>query len=199
MEHANQDMALAQQHQSEIDLMQEDEETSAIVLNNPVTLTNILLQSDAATIVHNIVEAVDEGVVDALKALAAIKKLESIADVATNKDPKKNKHADLALLLQTHVSDASQKQPEKKFSMYGATFTKTEAGTKYDWSKCEDPQLVMLEQAAKKATDALKERQEFLKNLPDGGMIVTDEETGETSRIYRPAKSSTSTVSVSFK
>jgi hypothetical protein len=124
--------------------------------------------------------------------------LEKIADILTNKDPKKNRLADKAILLQSIISDEIGRQPEKKFSFYGASFTKTEAGTKYDWSLCNDPVLDDLMDAAKGANEGLKRRQDWLKTCPVEGLPILVESTGETVTVYPPSKSSTSTVSVSL-
>jgi len=172
---------------------------AGIAKSSPVKIIEAFIQADKSEIAAEIVEAVDSGYLPPLKALAGIKAMESLTDMLTNKDPKKNPHADRAILLQSHVTDAAGAYAEKSFPLYGATFTKTEVGTKYDWSQCNDAKLIELELAAKKAGDELKARQEFLKTVPTEGLPIVDEETGETYSVYRPSKSSTSSVSVSFK
>jgi hypothetical protein len=47
-------------------------------------------------------------------------------------------------------------------------------------------------EAAKKT---IKDREDFLKSLPVDGQLITDEMTGETYKIYRPIKTSTTTFS----
>ena len=64
-----------------------------------------------------------------------------------------------------------------------------ESGIKYDYSA--DPIVTELE--AK-----LKERKEFLKNLPVTGMTELNEETGEVIKIYRPIKKSTTTFKITY-
>lgn len=162
-------------------------------------LTDAFILADKGYIATRIVEAVEAGEMDPLKALSAIKSIESLADMLTNKDPKKNRYADKAISLQQHVTDAAGLYNEKKFSVYGASFTKTEVNTKYDWSQCNDAKLPELEKAAKDSAGALKKRQEFLKTVDPKGLDILDAETGETYTVYPPSKSSTSSVSVSFK
>lgn len=172
-------------------------------------ITDAFILADKHYIAARIIQSIEEGEMDPLKALSGLKAIESLVSILTDKNPKTNKWADKAIALQSHVTDAADSYNEKKFSLYGATFTKTEVGTKYDWATCNDPKLAELEKAKADADKALKERQEFLKTVPpakigehgnkEGGLLVTDEETGETYRIYQPTKTSTSTVSVSFK
>jgi hypothetical protein len=162
-------------------------------------LTDAFILADKGYIATRIVESVEAGEMDPLKALSAIKSIESLVDMLTNKDPKKNRYADKAISLQQNVTDAAGLYNEKKFSLFGATFTKTEVATKYDWSKCNDAKLPELEKAAKDAADALKKRQEFLKTVDPKGLDILESETGETYTVYPPSKSSTSSVSVSFK
>lgn len=178
---------------------EEAEQLNALANDHAGTFTEVFIQADKEQLATQIVDAVEAGFIDPLKALAAVKAMEKIVDILTNKDPKKNKLADKAMLLQSYITDAADKQPEKQFGMYGATFKKTEVGVKYDFSQTGDSKLQELEAAAKAATDALKARQDFLKTVPCTGLIVTDETTGETYTVYPPAKSSTSTVSVSWK
>ena len=178
---------------------QDDESKALAVLNTPTTLADALIASNITNVVSNIADAVEAGSISPLKALAAIKKLEAIADAATNKDPKKNILSDRALLIHQCFMDEASLHPEKKFGAFGATFTKTEVGTKYDWSQCNDHELIELESLAKSAAERLKERQDFLKSIPSAGLPMVNQETGEAYTIYPPSKTSTSSISVSFK
>lgn len=163
-------------------------------------LTDAFILADKDYIAEKILQAVEEGEMDALKALSGLKAMEGLISILTDKNPKTNRKADKAISFQSHISDAAGNYNEKKFSLYGATFTKTEVGTKYDYSLCNDTKLIELEKAAKDAADTLKKRQEFLKTVdPKDGLSILDESTGETYTVYPPSKSSTSTVSVSFK
>ena len=46
--------------------------------------------------------------------------------------------------------------------------------------------------------DKMKEREEYLKHLPEIGQTVVNEETGEVYKIYRPARMATETIQVVF-
>ena len=86
----------------------------------------------------------------------------------------------------------------KSASAYGATLTSKEAAVKYDYSVCNDPVYaeMVAQQEALKAK--MKEREEYLKHLPEFGQTVVNEETGEVSKIYRPARMATETIQVVF-
>lgn len=86
----------------------------------------------------------------------------------------------------------------KSASAYGATLTSKEGGVKYDYSVCNDPVYaeMVAQQEALKAK--MKEREEYLKHIPELGQTVVNEETGEVSKIYRPARMATETIQVVF-
>ena len=53
-------------------------------------------------------------------------------------------------------------------------------------------------QLAKNATDKVKEREQWLKTIPDGGIDIVDDSSGELVKVYKPIKSSTTTYKVSL-
>lgn len=84
----------------------------------------------------------------------------------------------------------------RTFEVHNAKFTIREMGGKWDYSKTEDTELHELEYAKLLIEAQIKKRQEFLKNIPEGGMA--DPETG--AMIYRAAKpATTTTVAVTLK
>lgn len=101
-------------------------------------------------------------------------------------------------VLDKFVLEEAQKYPENKFLLYGAEFTKSEFGTKYDFSKCGDTVYERLKKAADDANKALKDRENLLKNIK-GHETLIDEETSEILTVYAPVKKSTSGVSCSIK
>jgi uncharacterized protein (DUF736 family) len=86
----------------------------------------------------------------------------------------------------------------KKYDVGNATFDVRETGTKYDYSQCNDPELVELQAAFAKAETALKQRQKFLQGLPAKGMDTLTADA-ELITIYPPSKTSTTSVVVSLK
>lgn len=73
----------------------------------------------------------------------------------------------------------------------GTKLELAEVGTKYDYSNTGDPIVEHLTKQIDELTEALKVRQNFLKNVPISGMDYVDED-GVIYRIYPPAKYSTS-------
>jgi hypothetical protein len=73
-----------------------------------------------------------------------------------------------------------------------------EVGTKYDYNNCGDTKWQMFKQQVDSATQSLKEREEFLKTIPYGGLQVLDDVTGELVHINPPIKTSTSSYKVTI-
>lgn len=87
----------------------------------------------------------------------------------------------------------------KSAKLYGNTLTESEAGTKYDYSKCGDPVLWDLEANFKEAAERLKARQELLKKVPATGQQIITEPDYEVFTIYPPTKSSKTVITVKLK
>ena len=79
----------------------------------------------------------------------------------------------------------------------GVKFELAETGTAYDFSKCNDPELVLFEQHALETAEKVKARKEFLKTVPSKGLEVHTGD-GELITVYPPAKSSKSSYKVSL-
>ena len=71
-----------------------------------------------------------------------------------------------------------------------------EVGTKYQYDQCNDSVWADLKAQAEEITKKLKEREKFLQTLPTDGSVINPE-TGEP--IYRAAKTSTTSVTVTLK
>jgi len=86
-----------------------------------------------------------------------------------------------------------------KGSYNGVKIETMEAGGRYDFSQCSDLVYEGLRLQSEGIDIQLKAREVFLKAVPKAGIIVTDENTGETVTIYPPAKpASTTTYKVSI-
>lgn len=82
----------------------------------------------------------------------------------------------------------------KSASHLGAKLEVMEAGVRYDYSKCNDSELMRLEADLLAATNAVKLRQQFLRTIPTEGQTIISQLTGEVETIYPPSKSSTTTI-----
>lgn len=97
-----------------------------------------------------------------------------------------------------NVMTEADKYSEKTFTAYGATITKAEHGTKYDYSGCGDTVWERLDANTKDAAAKQKLREDFLKSLKEP-MTVVDENTSEVITIRPPVKTSVSGLNVSIK
>ena len=87
---------------------------------------------------------------------------------------------------------------EKNPIIKNTEFSIVEAGTKYDYSGCNDPIYNSNLGVLEIAKESIKERENFLKCLKQPMTFVNDE-TGEIVTLNPPKKSSTTTVKVTFK
>lgn len=83
-------------------------------------------------------------------------------------------------------------------AMYnGVNLCVAEVGVKYDYTACEDPEWNDLI-AQKAELDAkIKARETFLRGIPREATIL-NEDTGEIKKIFPPAKTSSTSVKVTF-
>lgn len=144
--------------------------------------------------VEDILAKLEDGEVDALKLHLQIKSAEQLIKNFTDKQT----NATAASRYAKVVLEAAEKQG-KQFDFYNAKWQIKEAGVIYDWEKSEDPVIMDLLSQQEVLKEKIKLRQEFLKTIPISGITQVDEVTGETTKIYPPAKSSTTTVSVTLK
>lgn len=180
----NQDAAYAEHLANEVELSP----TSIVALFE----TNKEQRSSFAL---GVLEALEDGRIEPLKLHKQIKAMEDVIALLTDK----KKYPTTATAYSKYVLDAAEKQDSKAFDLYGAKWQIKEVGSTWDYSQCGDSELVRLQDEAKAAADALKERQTYLQNLPACGVEALDKETGEMATIYKPSKSSTTSVSVTLK
>jgi hypothetical protein len=142
----------------------------------------------------DVIDKLRDGEADPLKIHLQVKAMENIIEIFTDR----KKYPGTAIDYQSFILDAAEKNG-KKFQYQNAEFSIKEVGTVYDFSKCEDQMLnylLQLQEDIKKQVDA---RKDMLKTVPTSGMVITDEETGETFKVYPPAKSSTTSVAVTLR
>lgn len=145
-------------------------------------------KEERQSFIVKVVEALEAGQVDPLKVHLQAKCLESIVK-ELNANP----------VYKSTVLDAAEKYGKKSFEFSNSKMEIKEVGTKYDFSKCADPVLEALYVKQAEVDKLVKDRETFLKTVPQKGMIVTDEESGETFTCYPPSKSSTTSVVTTLK
>lgn len=148
--------------------------------------------------IEDIVERLRSGEADPLKVHLQVKAMEEIITGLTSTDEKKNKNFTVAIDYKNMLLQAAEKYG-KKFQLHNAEFSVKEVGTSYDWTKCEDNELADLLSQQEAIKEKIKAKQDFLKTVPLEGLLITSEATGETFKVYPPAKSSTTSVAVSLK
>lgn len=137
-----------------------------------------------ATFTDGVIQAYNDGWMEPMSLLSAIKNLQAIlTDLETFVKPEVLEH-----LEQNGGKDTAQ----------GIKVERMEGGTKYDYSGTGDVMYGSLLQLAKNATDKVKEREQWLKTIPDGGIDIVDDSSGELVKVYKPIKSSTTTYKVSL-
>jgi hypothetical protein len=134
----------------------------------------------------DVISRLEAGTTDALKVHLQVKSMEDMIKQLTD-----NK------VYKSLVLDAAEKNG-KSFKFGNAEIQVKEVGTKYDYSQVNDPKYFALKTIADEANKALKEREDFLKTVPMEGLQVVDE-NGELNTVYRPSKSSSTSVAVTLK
>ncbi len=168
-----------------------------------LTTTNILslfetTKEQRTSFAKDVVDNLRNELSDPLKVHLQLKAMEEIINSLTNTTEKTNKNFTLAIDYKSMLLDAAEKHG-KKFQLHNAEFSIKEVGTKYDFSQCEDLELIDLIVKKVEIDTKIKAKEDFLKTVPLSGLIVTNEETGETYKVYPPSKTSTTSVAVSLK
>jgi hypothetical protein len=156
-------------------------------MNNEIQLSLYeMTKTERGEFVTRLVEKLDTGEADPLQVHKQVKCMEDlIKQITANENYRK------------HLLDEAGKYG-KSFELNGAKYQVKEAGTKYDYSQCNDPELYAMQQQLDELTEKVKNRQKFLQLAPLEGIEVLEDQTGEVYRIYPPSKSSTSTLSITL-
>lgn len=158
-----------------------------------------LNKAGRAEFVTQLVEAMDNGEIEPIQVHLQVKGMEKIIDCLTETDEKKNPLFEQAKKYKALVLASVQQYGNKDVEYKGAKFDIKEVGVKYDYSQCNDPELAEWAQAAAELSEKIKAKQKFLQTVPQKGLLITNEETGETNTVYPPSKSSTTAVQCTLK
>jgi hypothetical protein len=140
------------------------------------------------TFALGVVNALQEGQADPLKIHLQVKCMEDIIKLLNGNT-----------VYKSAVLDAAGTYGQKSFDFQNSKVEIKETGVKYDFSKCEDLALIELHRQQAELDAKVKARETMLKTIPLKGMIITDEETGDTYTVYPPSKSSTTSVAITLK
>lgn len=143
-------------------------------------------KADRELFVQAVLDAVEHGAVDLLKLHTNIKNAEHVIKLISDCPSYKT-----ALL-------ADVTRAGKGYVAYNTRFETKETGVKYDYTVCNDPQMNELMTQFADIEKKMKAREAYLKGVPAEGIVVVDENTGETLRVYPPNKMSTTSVAVTL-
>ncbi|WP_289872904.1 hypothetical protein [uncultured Duncaniella sp.] len=152
----------------------------------PLNNTMALSKSSQTDFANNLIKSVTKGEVDPIAAFCQIRGLsDSLSLFLKNEEVKEA------------VDKAKEKWGSAPAEFHGAKLTITESGVKYDFSVCNDSKWNDLYEQKKEIEALLKEREAFLRGIRQCETVV-DEETGEISKLYAPARSASTCVKVTF-
>lgn len=159
-------------------------------MNEQLTTINILslfetTKEQRKSFVEDLITKLDGGEVDPLKVHLQLKAMEEIVKTCTSDENYRS----------TLMSAASHHG--RKFQMFNAEFLTKEVGVKYDYSRCGDDELTIMQIQADELNAKIKQRQEFLKTVPISGIDIRQGD--ELVTVYPPSKSSTTSVTVTLK
>lgn len=136
---------------------------------------------------YQLIERLNAGELDPLKTHLQVKALEDMLEtLKANKDYKD-------AVLQAAVLNG------KDFEYMSAKFNIREVGVKYDFSQCGSNEYNDIMVDFNDVTKRKKDMEDFLKKVPHQGLDIINGVTGEVTKVYPPAKSSTTSVAVSLK
>ena len=155
--------------------------------NNEIILSVYeMTKAERGEFVTRLVEKLESGGMSPLKVHKQVKCMEDLIKQITANDTYKQ-----------YLLDEAAKYG-KSFELHGAKFQVKEAGTKYDYSQCNDYVLTELQQQLNELTEKVNNRQKFLQLAPPEGIEVLEDQSGEVYRIYPPSKTSTTTVTITL-
>lgn len=150
----------------------------------------------ALEVAQNLYNQILEGNISATRIAEFFKFMDQVKDEIKDLNDETGKN-DFNTLVKEEIRNNSNDGGKSYNTSYGSTLELLEAGTKYDYTVCQDPIWNNLSQQIKDLDKKIKVREKFLKNV-DGSLVFTDTETGETFEIYAPVKTSTSTYKVTL-
>lgn len=153
----------------------------ALVTKDVATIT----KSDVRAQAISLIDALDNGEISALTLKKFFKAIKVLEEEVKSK-------------MDSSAVDEFTRYGEKMLSKDAVTFRSMEAGTKYDFSVCNDPTWNALIDEINLLSHHKKDREEFLKHLKSPTTIV-NEDTGEIITVYPPVKTSTTTIACDFK
>jgi len=142
-------------------------------------------KSNIANAINTIVTHVSDGNEDSLNALILAIKGKALFD-------------GLEKALRPLANKDYLDKLEKNHSKHDALIEQSSTKTEYDYTVCQDPDWNALDALNDANKKLQKEREAFLKGLKSP-MVVVDEDTGETYKIYPPNKLQSEGLKITIK
>ena len=144
-----------------------------------------LNKEQRAELVQQTIDRISNGELNPLKAHLQVKAMEDIIEGIT----KDKAYRDMLL-------DEAAKYG-KSFEYGNAKFATKETGVRYSYDQCNDPVLADLMEQNDNLLEQIKLRQKFLQTVPSEGIDIRVND--ELVTVYPPAKTSTTSVTVTLK
>lgn len=153
----------------------------------PVSVINLLASTSVQVDVFtdSVIQSVKQGEENPLKVLIQLKAFER----ATERIIKE---------IKENCLTEADKYPGTEFELYGNKIQKGDVKTEYDYSGCNDPELIRLEAAADDAKKKVDARKAFLKALT-APLHTLDKDTGEVITINPAVKKSTPGLKITIR
>lgn len=153
-------------------------------MENQLTLTTST-KLEVATRANQIIMAVQEGELDALKAKVICKGWEQLAKQVQDG-------------IDYYALNAATNYGAKSFDVYGASVQMKETGVRYDYSNCGDKEWEDLTDQISALSERKKELEKVLVAHREK-WVKTDMETGETYEVLPPVRTAKESLSITLK
>lgn len=163
-------------------------------MNEEITLFSYLDKTESLTKTtisdqsNLLIQSIIGGEIDPLRAVAKIRFLSDMLAAALKDDRVKD-----AILTEIDRNGG------KEASAFGVKFQQKEMGVSYDYTVCGDPEYDQLAAEIEDLKARMKEREKFLLGIPEKGLPMVDQETGDCYKIIRPLRRASLGYSVTFK
>lgn len=162
-------------------------------MTNELTTTSLLAlfetnKEQRQSFALQVIDAMREGQADPLKVHLQVKCMEDII-----------KQLNANKLYQDEILNAASTYGQKSFEYNNSKVEIKETGVKYDFSQCGDLDLQLLYEEQAIIDAKVKAREAMLKTVPQSGMTLLVEETGEAITVYPPSKQSKTGVAITLK
>lgn len=153
---------------------------------NIINISEKVTKDVISAYAKELIDSIYEGNVNALDIAVRVKFME---DVITSIKDK---------LRDSVIEQCSKYQKGEDIVHYNGEFAIKEAGVKYDYTNCNDPELNDIVKEIERLTELRKEREKFLRAIKTS-ITTCCELTGEVITLFPPIKSSTTTYSIKWK